>query len=317
MTPPMHVMAGVLIDPAGRVLLAQRPPGKHLAGAWEFPGGKREPGESPQAALQRELFEELGIRVDPGRPLIRIPWRYGQRQLLLDAWLLSRWHGTPRSMEGQALRWCAPDQVDPALLAPADRPILQALRLPPHYLITPARIEPDACDAWLAQLQHALDAGGRLLQLHLPRWPPQRVRDLAFALLPLAHRHGAKLLLDGDVEGALLLGEGVGVQLTGAQLVAWRERPLPWGQPVGASCHDAAQLQRAGELGVDFATLSPVAGTADRVGRQPMGWATFERLAEAAALPVYALGGMQPDDLAVARQAAAQGIAGGRGFWPA
>lgn len=317
MTAPMHVMAGVLLDPAGRVLLAQRPPGKHLAGAWEFPGGKREPGESPEAALQRELFEELGIRVDPGCPLIRIPWRYGERELLLDAWRLSRWHGTPRSMEGQALRWCAPDQADPALLAPADRPILQALRLPPHYLITPAGIEPDACDAWLAQLQQALDAGGRLLQLRLPRWPAQRVRELASALLPLAHRHGAKLLLDGDVEGALLLGEGVGVQLAGAQLAAWRERPLPWGQPVGASCHDAAQLQRAGELGVDFATLSPVTGTAQRTGRPPLGWATFEWLAEAATLPVYALGGMQPDDLAVARQAAAQGIAGGLGFWPA
>ncbi len=130
----MHVMAGVLIDAVGRVLLAQRPPGKHLAGMWEFPGGKCEPGELPAAALRRELHEELGVRVEPGQPLIRVPWRYGDRALLLDAWRVDRWQGTPTPMEGQALEWCLPAQVDPARLAPADRPILQALRLPAALL---------------------------------------------------------------------------------------------------------------------------------------------------------------------------------------
>lgn len=127
---PMHVMAGVLVGAWGEVLLAQRPPGKHLAGAWEFPGGKREPGESPQEALARELAEELAIRIAPGEPLVQVPWRYGDRVLLLDAWRVTRWTGTPRSMEGQALRWCSPGEIDPAILAPADRLILRALRSP-------------------------------------------------------------------------------------------------------------------------------------------------------------------------------------------
>jgi 8-oxo-dGTP diphosphatase len=125
----MHVVAGVLLDPAGRVLLAQRPPGKHLAGMWEFPGGKLEPDEAPAAGLVRELREELDILVEPASaaPLVQVPWNYGERALLLDAWRVGQWQGTPRSMEGQALQWLWPRDVRKSLLAPADRHILRIL----------------------------------------------------------------------------------------------------------------------------------------------------------------------------------------------
>jgi 8-oxo-dGTP diphosphatase len=123
----LHVMAGVLFDAQGRVLLAQRPPGKHLAGSWEFPGGKCEPGESPLDALTRELREELGIELQRAEPLIRVPWNDAGRDLLLDAWRVAQWQGTPQSLERQALHWQQPAQIDPAMLAPADRPILQLL----------------------------------------------------------------------------------------------------------------------------------------------------------------------------------------------
>lgn len=127
----MHVMAGLLLDASGRVLLAQRPAGKHLAGFWEFPGGKLEAGETPLAALARELLEELGIHVQSAEPLIRLPWRYDERELLLDAWRVSSWRGDPQSLESQPLKWLAPANVDPATLAPADRVILTALTRAP------------------------------------------------------------------------------------------------------------------------------------------------------------------------------------------
>ena len=314
----MHVMAGVLRDAQGRVLLAQRPAGKHLAGMWEFPGGKLEAGESPQRALMRELHEELGIHVDAadGVPVIRVPWRYGERGLLLDAWQFTRWQGVPVSLEQQALQWMLPDEVDPAQLAPADRPILQALRLPSIYAITPADITPDQADVWRGRIDAAFAQGMRLVQLRLPHWSMEQVRTLAAALQASAVRCGACVLLNGDIDGAHQLGAGVGVHLRASQLRALQARPLPWTQRVGSSCHDAAELARASEIGADFATLSPVAPTASHAGAESLGWSAFQQLAEAAALPVYALGGMMPAQAGLAREHAAQGVAGIAAFWP-
>ena len=82
----VHVVAGIVRDEQGRVLLAQRPPGKHLAGLWEFPGGKREPEESPEHALRRELAEEIGIDTGAVEPLIAVPWHYPEKSVLLDVY---------------------------------------------------------------------------------------------------------------------------------------------------------------------------------------------------------------------------------------
>jgi 8-oxo-dGTP diphosphatase len=311
----MHVVAGVLTDAAGRILLAERPPGKHLAGMWEFPGGKLDDGEGAFDALRRELREELGIETIDAEPAIRIPWRYGERRMLLDTWRVGRWHGEPVSLEGQALAWRLPATIDPATLAPADRPILAALRLPRHYAITPASIPLSDSDAWRRRLLESLEAGDRFVQLRLPAWPVENIRRLAAELLPVARRAGAAVLLNGDIEGALQLGEGAGVHLPASLLRSLHERPLPFGQWVGASCHDAAELALASERGIDFATLSPVAATASHPDAEPIGWTRFGELAEAASLPVYALGGMCVDDMEHALAANAQGIAGIRGFF--
>lgn len=312
--PVMHVMAGVMHDAEGRVLLAQRPPGKHLAGMWEFPGGKLERDEAPLAGLARELHEELGITLQRAEPLIRVPCHYVDRDLLLDAWQTDQWEGVPQSLEGQALQWLAPAQIDPSILTPADRWILQAWRLPRRYPITPPGVKPDQRGAWFERIGQAIERGERLLQLRLPLWPRERVRELAAALLPLARRHGTQLLLNGDIEGALALG--IGVQLKSSQLAVLNARPLPLAQLVGASCHDAAHLTQASSIAADFATLSPVAATRNLPQRPPLGWPRFHALAEAAALPVYALGGLAPSHIAQARHCSGQGVAGIREFWP-
>src|SRR5689334_509052 len=103
----LHVVAGVLVDGADRVLLAQRPAHKDLAGSWEFPGGKCEPGETAADALRRELHEELGIELDAIEPLIAVPWDYGNKPFVLDVQRVRDYRGAPHGREGQALRWAA------------------------------------------------------------------------------------------------------------------------------------------------------------------------------------------------------------------
>ena len=124
----IHVVAGALFDSAGRVLIAQRPPGKHMAGGWEFPGGKREPGETPFATLVRELREELDVEVHEAAPLIAYEHQYPQRRLLLDLWVVTRYSGEPKALDAPALQWAAIDDLERIGLLEADRPMIAALR---------------------------------------------------------------------------------------------------------------------------------------------------------------------------------------------
>ena len=124
----VHVVAGALFDPAGRVLIAQRPDGKHMAGGWEFPGGKVEPGETPRNALLRELHEELGIMVHEATPLIAYEHQYPHRRVLLDLWAVVRYSGEPQPLDAPALRWVAIDDLERTGLLEADWPMVPALR---------------------------------------------------------------------------------------------------------------------------------------------------------------------------------------------
>jgi mutator protein MutT len=129
--PLVHVVAAAVLDGAGRILIAQRPDGKHLAGGWEFPGGKLEFGESRQEGLARELREELGITAHGiFRPLIRVQHAYPTRDILLDVFVVKSFSGELQGLDGQALRWCNLEELAAVKLLPADGPIVRALRLP-------------------------------------------------------------------------------------------------------------------------------------------------------------------------------------------
>lgn len=127
MKPVVDVVAAILADGEGRVLVAQRPPGKALAGWWEFPGGKLEAGEAPADALRRELHEELGIAVRECEPWMAIEHEYDERRVRLQAWRVRAWEGEPHGREGQALRWLAPAGLVAAGLLPADAPFAARL----------------------------------------------------------------------------------------------------------------------------------------------------------------------------------------------
>lgn len=125
--PPQRVVAAVLVDRAGNVLIAQRPPGKWQAGRWEFPGGKLEAGEGEEAAVRRELAEELGIRVDVAQRLTGCSHDYGDRQVEMGLWLVLRHEGEPRGLDGQALKWVSLAQLPSEDLLEADVPLIPVL----------------------------------------------------------------------------------------------------------------------------------------------------------------------------------------------
>jgi len=124
------VVAVALIDSDGRVLLAQRPAGKSMAGLWEFPGGKVQSGETPEAALIRELKEELDIDVTEAclAPLSFASHRYERFHLLMPLYVCRRWTGVVTPREGQALTWVRAQKLDRYEMPPADKPLVAALR---------------------------------------------------------------------------------------------------------------------------------------------------------------------------------------------
>ena len=121
------MVAAALYDDDGRVLIAERPVGKHMAGRWEFPGGKVSAGESEAQALARELREELGVAVIASRPFMRLAHSYADRDVELSMWIVEDFHGEPQSLDSQRLKWVQPALLAEEDLLEADRPFVEAL----------------------------------------------------------------------------------------------------------------------------------------------------------------------------------------------
>ncbi len=309
----IDVAAAVMRDSNGRILLSQRMQGKHLSGTWEFPGGKCEAGESAHESLARELNEELGIDIKASSPLLSLTHDYPEKTIRLLIRAVDDWQGEPRGREGQPLLWSTLADMQHLAMPAADRPIVKALALDPHYTISPDPTDFPGTEAFVADWQRRLDAGFRLLQLRAHSLDHDSLADIAGRCGKLARQYQATWLLNGPVEMALACAAD-GVHLTSSRLMACESRPVPESMLLVVSCHNSEQLRHAGLIGADLVCIAPVLVTDSHPGAQPLGWAGFARLTSSSPLPVLALGGLTPADLALARSHGAFGVAGISGF---
>jgi 8-oxo-dGTP diphosphatase len=126
--PTIHVVAAALYNSHGEVLIAERPPGKHLSGRWEFPGGKLDAGETEKQALARELAEELGVQLGACRPLLHVCHDYDDRRVEISLWVVEGFSGEPAGLDGQRLAWVAPPNLHAEDMLAADVPFIDALQ---------------------------------------------------------------------------------------------------------------------------------------------------------------------------------------------
>lgn len=311
----VDVAAAVILRADGReFLLAQRPPGKVYAGYWEFPGGKIEAGESVRQALVRELHEELGIHVTAASPWLVRQFTYPHATVRINFCRVAAWEGeislTAR-VEHSDIAWqtCGePATVAPVL--PANDPILKALALPTVMAIT--NMEENGEDAELSRLESAVAKGLRLFQIRDKGLPDPERAWFAQAAIEMVRDSGALVIVNDD-PGLVEHIHAQGLHLSAAASRFRQSRPdFEW---VGASCHNAAELAHANDLGLDYALLGPVLPTPTHPDTPSLGWEEFARLVEGTAIPVFALGGMRMNMLATAQAHGAHGIALMRN-WP-
>lgn len=330
--PPIQVAVGILQQPDGHLLLTSRPADKPWPFWWELPGGKIEPKETPLAAVRRELYEELGVIIDPdhSQAWVTTTYHYPKGPVTLNFFVISRWSGTPTGLEGQALAWVHPQRlgsIGPIL--PATLPILRWLRLPSYYLLSSAyHTEAD----WLPLLAQRLQQQPMMVQFREPQWQQQAAQDpqaakalyqCLQATLEYCRAQQVPCLINSiHPQKWWPLADGVQLRSRDAQALQGTAAldgglyglhayfKLPAQHLFGVSTHNRAELDLAARLQADFAVLGHVLPTPSHPHEPALGWPRFATLSQSVTLPVYAIGGQNKQSLLTARHHGAHGIAG-------
>ena len=302
-----------------KVCLSLRQSHQHLANLWEFPGGKVEQGETAQEALSREFSEELGVETTNWQPLITVPWHYEKVSVRLQVFQTEQFSGEPQGLEGQQVEWCSTSDLSKKSFPKANRGILTALALPNIYMSIGDYENEQAC---LAQFNRALEQGVQFAQLKSRGLSDEAFIQLANLLADRAVSFsaegvkGAKLMLNASPEMLLFVPNAAGIQLSSSQAENYQERPVADDKLLAVSTHSREQIEHALAIGADVILISPINKTTVHPDLAPLGWQGLKALVADIPVPVYALGGMQLNDLSQALNVGAHGVMLTKGVWP-
>lgn len=307
MTKIVDVAVGLIVH-GDHTLIAWRGAERHQGDRYEFAGGKVDAGESPAQALVRELDEELGIAVLHAQFLQRLTYAYPEKTVRLHVYRVDQFVGTPQGREGQPLHWVAINQLDQYAFPDANTPIVRAAQLPRHYIVSPDGQAGQP--AWLAQ-QVALPPAA-WLYVRLPSITGDE--QVLWITALQQQRPDLQLIVSSELQDRGLMVRGYHLRQQALMQCTSLVRASTL-QMWFASCHDQASLQQAERLGVDAVLVGAVHATPTHPDQHGMGWGGLSALIANRALPVYALGGVRPEDLPHAQQAGAYGVAGIRAFY--
>ncbi len=309
----IHVAVGVIYNSdKNKVLITKRTAKQHLAGLWEFPGGKVEDNEDVMSALRRELYEELGITVEEAKQLTTVSYNYPDKQVLLDVWEVNAWRGDVESKENQEIVWSLVNELNNYNFPDANKHIIQTLSLGQFYVISQPTYQDSS--RFLSVVNDCYTAGLKLFQLRLEYRNEPDFSMLIKQISELSKRHNGKLILNGTPEDVNTY-EIDGIHLNSKELKKHISRPISENYILGASCHNEEELILAEKLNVNYAFVSPILKTTSHPDKEEIGWEKFHTLKKKVKFPVYALGGLNPTDLEVAKLYDAFGIAMISAIW--
>lgn len=320
-----HVVIGIIQNTKHQVLVSKRAKDAHQGGLWEFPGGKVEPDETAQQALIRELHEEVAINCISCVPLIQIPYVYEDRKVFLDVFRITDYSGIVTANESQELNWLDIYSCDAQKFPSANHGIIKALQLPTSICVTPNFSE-NTEEFLLRFEKKAGNQSTSIIQLRSHELSNSEYIELAKKCRSLCKQ--SKLVLNCDVKIVQEFNAD-GLHLTSKRLMRLSERPqtvksineknMSSDVLISASCHTAEEISHASSLGLDYIFLGPVIekniGNNAHKKAPSLGWERFHQRAKESVIPVYAIGGLKNNDIELAIQHGAQGIAAIRDFW--
>ena len=301
----IEVVVGVIHNDSKEIFISRRKKNQFMSGYWELPGGKVENNEDLSSALKRELFEEIGIKIEKYNLIQTIQQEYPKRIINLSVYVIEKYSGTPVGKEGQDFSWSSIEKIEEYELLPTMLKIINRLSLPNSYWITPDNHNSNSV---FEECNQRLSEGVKIIQL---RSKSQLDKAYIDNFNKLCQLNQAKLVLNMP---HIDFDEPCdGWHLTSTELMTTSTREFPDDKLFGASAHNLIEAKHAEKISVDYISLSPINETPSHPQTQILGWEKASEIIIQCKVPIYLLGGMDKDSMDKALSIGAQGIAGIRG----